>query len=70
MFDIESGYIDIYKLCFLLRRKERKRQIGKLAMKECDILFQFTPHRTTYVTAKMRYSAVMVLAKQYTAPHM
>ena len=42
LFGTESRYIDIYKLCFLLRRKERKRQIGKLAMIECDILFQFT----------------------------
>ena len=41
LFDIESGYIYI-NFAFCLRRKERKRQIGKLAMIECDILFQFT----------------------------
>ena len=27
------------------------------------------PHRTIHMTAKMKCGAVMVLAKQYTAPH-
>ena len=50
-------------------KKEGEEKADWEAMIECDIIFQFTPHHTIHVTAKMRCGVVTVLTKLYTVPH-